>query len=56
MHVNMIHPASGKELGKVQGIARALLCLGPKTILAVVLFDQITWPILKSFRVTLEDL
>ena len=51
MHVHMIHAAAIKELGKVQGIARALFCLGPRPILPVVLLDEITRPFAGSFRV-----
>ena len=51
MHVHMIHAAACKELGEVQGIARALFCLGPGPIFAVVLLDEITRPFAGSFRV-----
>ena len=41
MHVHMIHAAAGKELGKVQGIARALFSLGHRPVSAVVLLDEV---------------
>jgi hypothetical protein len=54
--MHMIRAASGKELGEVQGIARALFCLGPGPIFAVVLLNEITRPSSGSFRGALEDL
>ena len=55
MHVHMIHAAAGKELGKVQGIARALFCLGHRPVSALVLLDEIARPFAGSFRVPLKD-
>ena len=46
----------GQRLGEVQRVARALLCLGVGSILAVVLLDEITRPFAGIFRVALEEL
>ena len=56
MHMHMIHAAAGKELGKVQGIARALFCLGRRPVFTLVLLDEIARPFAGSFRVPLKDL
>jgi hypothetical protein len=52
----MIHATSGKELGKIQGIARALFCLSRRPVSALVLLNEITRPFAGSFRVPLKDL
>jgi hypothetical protein len=56
MYVHMIDAAAIKELGKVQGIAGALFCLGLEPIFAVVLLNEITRPFAGSVRLALEDL
>ncbi len=55
MHVDMIRAAAGKELGKVQGIACALFCLGHRPVSGLVVLDEIARPFAGSFRVPLKD-
>jgi hypothetical protein len=56
MHMHMIHAAPRKEVGEIQRIARALLCLGVRPVFALMLLDQIPRPFAVICRVALEAL
>ena len=53
--MHMIHAASRKKVGEIQGIARALFSLNAGPVFVLVLLDQITRPFAASFRVALDN-
>ena len=51
VNMNMVDTATFKMVGKVKGVARALLCLDAGTIFSLVPVDQVARPFAIGFRV-----